>query len=307
VTGTILHNIGIICLYMDDFETGRRHLNTVYKIRKAANGVNTDDLLNSMHIIAVMEYLFGNIHKARSILDNAIKLLLPLLATKQSMLAEFFNSLACIYVDQKGFTAAADLLLESYELQMHSMRKMSYKFDDQKKRTRENRKLQLINISTTVANIGVIKLHTSDYNNAIIAFEDTILTQSLVLHPYDSLILATMDNLAKANAQSDETTNALLIYSNILQILHSKYGPYHIKCAQIWKTVGALHQHNGYLKGAIDSAHELIKCFSLCQCRSNTADYKKFKKMVTEEKKVLRKLEHAQDHFELSPCTSASF
>ena len=94
---------------------------------------------------------------------------------KYDGLAELYNNVACMYFHEKDFAVAAGFLKKSFELQMQSLRKLMYTtVDDEDKKLREKKK-KMMNISMTVANIGVIKLHNNEYDHAILALEDSIL------------------------------------------------------------------------------------------------------------------------------------
>ena len=125
--------------------------------------------------MGMTEYASGNSEEAKSILSEGIRFVLSELGEDELKLSEMLNNLACIFISEHRFSSALKLLQKSFELQTQSIRNLSYSTDEDCKNI--ERRYRLINLSTTVANIGVTKLYTKDFTSAIIAFEDTLLVR----------------------------------------------------------------------------------------------------------------------------------
>jgi len=160
-------------------------------------------LQSSLHVLGLIEYGLGNTQSACNIIAESIKLLSASRANNLPKLAEMQNNLACFHIDQEHLVVAKNLLRNSYEWQMKSLRKCAYIKDQGYSRNeQQTRKAELINISATVANIGVIKLKSKDYDQAVIAFEDTLLVRELKKAQINLLAYKYLHNLPHFSLES---------------------------------------------------------------------------------------------------------
>jgi len=179
-------------------------------------------------------------------------------------MAEILNNLGCLAHMCGRLGAANSLFRESMDVQFSVMNQSLYVSS-----AAVGQSISL-NISITRANIGFVRLVTSDFSVAVTALENALMEQQLLLRGANSSLLATMDHLAVANLLNGETNKAALIFGRILEMQENEYGPHDRRCLVTREKINTVKSRGPDFEQALE---ELRRTFSVYHADGSNPRY----------------------------------
>jgi len=202
--------------------------------------------------------------------------------------AEVLHNLACCQFQSDEQNLALQTFRKSHIIQENLNRDELYSCKDL---DYCDRKINLQNLATTQSNMGKIKLQTGDSHDAIKQLESSLTTLSILLEKNDTLIVATMENLANANI--DYPKRRLKMYYQILRIIGETISPYDLLCAKVWSKISHMHFEQDDHARTLECINNFLRCYK----RNGKDD----KEIITEFEVLLKQLLNLQKHLDTSP------
>jgi len=283
--GDYLHNIGLINLeYTTYYENAITYFQKAVDVRTQCLGDTHVDVMRSLYRLGITQYAIEKYDEAASSLENAFERSTSLLVSTQFVAAEILNNLACVYYHLKDINLSKYYFEKSFLIQKKILRDEiygDYEVDE------KDKFMCIINLATTDANMGFIRLILGEMEDALAVLEPALLNQTLVLDRYNILIMSTLENLAAANFY--HTSKSLKIYTQLLRLVITVHGPNHILCAKLWSKMGRIHLRVKNHPRVLECVHHVIECY-----RKNASEdiqcISEFDELVQEELGIHKKL-----------------
>ena len=258
--GVALHNIGILQLLNGQYKDAASFFTRAVENRKTCLGLGHPDHVTSLVKLAICLFALNDFGEAHSKLEEALHYARQYAEQKRAsladilQLAEILNNLGCLSYMCGQVSSAHSFFKESLGVQFDTLSESLYSDSNFAGHSIS------LSISITRANVGFVKLVTKDVLTAVTALEAALMEQQLLLKGAHDTLIATMDHLAVANLLNGNPGKAAAMFSRILQLQYSKYGPEDHRCFVTIDKIEMVRSQGANFESAVE---ELRKTFSI--------------------------------------------
>ena len=239
LTGTVLHNIGILQCWQGDYQKALSSFTKATEERIKHLPKNHPDIIVSMIRKGMMYFALEQFDDAVAVLEVA----LPLVGKDHITKAKIQNNLGVIYYYQGDSLSALKEFTKSLEIQRLWLDAAS------------RREPLVVDAAITMGNMARVYMDRSDYQLACHVYEEALLLQTTIFAKDTDVVLASVTNLALATAKSGNVKRAIQILHGCLRSKNARFG---VNSAKSIETIGLL----GHLYTKRRDYPGAMKCFS---------------------------------------------
>ena len=168
----MLHNMGVVRMLAgdEDEETVLDLFREAVSMKRDAFGPDHPEVAVSLVEIGVQCFALERNDDALAAFHEAKKIRMHSFGSDHPKVAAVLNNIGCVYFQQKSPVAALTSFQEARDMQQHAMERGGAKID-----------LDLLQVATTLCNLGYIKFHMKNYEEANTIFEDALLVRSTLI------------------------------------------------------------------------------------------------------------------------------
>jgi tetratricopeptide (TPR) repeat protein len=195
--GTALHNIGIVHMKRGDFVNAAKVCKEAVRVRKIALDPFHQEVAVSLAQLGVA-YMETEKHaKAITVFREALRIRRKCLGPRHPKVAKILNNIGCALYELNELEVAKVAFEEALAVQRYNLRETqsdSPEFSDQ----------SLLSISSTLSNLGSIKLYWGQHHDAAIDLEEVLLLQQSVLGDEHPVVQKTQESLTWVEKARDQ-------------------------------------------------------------------------------------------------------
>mmetsp|Transcript_4546 Transcript_4546/g.6649 ORF Transcript_4546/g.6649 Transcript_4546/m.6649 type:complete len:349 (-) Transcript_4546:297-1343(-) len=191
--GAALHNLSVAyVLFNEQYDRALPLCKEAVRVRKESLGLSHADVIASLTLTGLVYFALEDFDSALKIFNEACDICADAGKSediqKSSLLAFILNNIGCIlFKQQKSFSIALATFEQALKAHKETLKSGFMP------------EVAVLNMSTTLFNIGYLLLTSKQYDDANAVFEETLLIQQSILGDNHELVRTTLDNLAFSN------------------------------------------------------------------------------------------------------------
>mmetsp|Transcript_36057 Transcript_36057/g.41797 ORF Transcript_36057/g.41797 Transcript_36057/m.41797 type:complete len:816 (+) Transcript_36057:335-2782(+) len=247
LVGATLHNIGILHLRTGKYNKAIAVLKNAVRVRRLCFG--PEDLINCVSLVklGVAYFALCKLDEALQCFNNA--LLIQKMAESSNLItSKILNNIACVYYKVGDGEESINKFREAREVQRQELSGAVRGIST------------LLVAATTSRNLGRVYMKTANMKNSMKALNEALSLQSGVLRKDDIVVMDTLSDLAMAHSKKGTYEQALQIYTALLRLQATKFGPLTIEGAETLGMMSLIFIQQCRYKDALRCLEGVLAC-----------------------------------------------
>mmetsp|Transcript_13550 Transcript_13550/g.26995 ORF Transcript_13550/g.26995 Transcript_13550/m.26995 type:complete len:696 (-) Transcript_13550:231-2318(-) len=245
--GSALHNIGIVLIRAADYGRALPVCRKAVRVRRAALGPDHPAVAVSMVECGIVYLALERYERALQYFRDALAIRRRSLGPDHPHVARTLNNIGCVHFE----VGEMDDALCAFDEALYVQRLVLA--------NDPNADAGLMTVAATLCNVGYIYLKRNEWDEAAEVLSEALLIQESVLGEEHKTVIATKENLATANARSENYEVALGLYRSVLEFYRMKHESVaHPACASVVHKICHIYVTTGRLKEAKSDLEGLL-------------------------------------------------
>lgn len=211
LVGQVLHNIGTVYLFAEEYKMALPMFKQALKIRAEALNPDHPDVTASLIKTGLALFALSEYDSALTTFSEALRVRRKKFGYSHPLVAQILNNIGAVHYELGGLLSALKAFEEALEVQKAELEKD------------HDNSIIVRGVAGTLGNIGFIHAKRKDYAEAIVVLEEALGLYRQVLDPEDSTLRVTLGNLAyvltyaNSSIVSHEAEKMINVYKDMLE------------------------------------------------------------------------------------------